>query len=149
MQPHFVANPIFAPGIIDPLPARLAWLDGAPVVTVPDAEHFETAPHHPSMSTASDNRVPLDRRLTGLLRKLMSAEHGTRHRLIFWTGARLGELVEAGQMTEDYAVAWIGAVCKAAGFPNPDHIKKTAEDGILSGRTTRRPITEFEVMNNV
>jgi hypothetical protein len=148
-QPHYTARPIFRNGTTDPLPARLAWLDGESCVAVPDLRDLSPATRSTDTTSASvDGGAPLDHRLVGLMRKLMHTPHGSRHRMIFWTAARLGELVETGQMTEDYAIGWICKVCEAAEFPNPMHIEKTARDGVSSGREIGHPVIEFEVMND-
>jgi hypothetical protein len=122
VQPIYTAAPIFTGGGADPLPSRIAVLDGAACVPVPSATALAPPPPR---APAAILRVGDGRgaryafaALTNAAARVRTAAESTRHFTIVSEARQLARFIAAGLLTE-------GAVCRvledsavAAGKPS-------------------------------
>ncbi|MGG5890183.1 hypothetical protein ACLF3G_23990 [Falsiroseomonas sp. HC035] len=137
-QPHYTAAPIFD-GWADPLPHRLAVVDGVPLVDPPPANVLP-----PTTSPTQPLGRPLvafgvlrggsaTARLAGLLCTVRTAAEGERHRTLFWASCRVGEMVAAGEVGADAAVRVLAEAAIEGGGRDQCNAEATARDGIARG----------------
>lgn len=124
VQPIYTAAPVFAPGVSDPLPVRLAELPGADVVAVPSPAALAPpspreperlpradAPHAGSYAVAA---------LAGAVARVSGAGEGTRHDAVLAQARSLARLVEAGLLTGADVREALGRAAVRAGLPGEE-----------------------------
>ena len=125
VQLIYTAAPLFE-GRPDHLPSRLARLPGRPVVEVPAIT--STSPQQ----RAAHSRTAARGSLSALVRTVQNAESGERHSITFWAACRAGELVLAGDVSEEGAIEDIAEAALAAGL-DAQEAWDTARDGVRRG----------------
>jgi len=73
--------------------------------------------------------VPDDRALFGLIRTVAGAAEGERNAITFWAACRAGEMVAAGVLPEETAIALIVEAASRAGLPQAEALR-TARSGL-------------------
>ena len=132
-----------------PSGAELLWLCGGPAERRRDdlpaisesritafldaaAALIKTTPR-PRASANSCRFQPNSRALAGLLRRIASAPEGDRNSLAFWGACRAGEMVAAGLLGAETAVAVIAEAATRAGLSHAE-ATRTAASGVRAGR---------------
>ena len=133
-QPIYTAAPLFAPGIADPLPERLALVQGArDVVSVPPSAMLRPVrfvwPVQPRRASNGDGAG----RFAALVRTVRDSAEGERHYRLFWAACRAGEMVAAGAIGAESAAAELARAAMEAGGRDARNAEATARDGIKRG----------------
>jgi hypothetical protein len=118
-QLTYTARPVLAPGASDPLPARLAWRVGAPMVRVPPPRELQSTPTQraappPQPATPGSGNYAATM-LTQALVRIGRAGVGQRNPTLFAAACGLAPLIKHRLLDEDTVTAaltgaarWIG-----------------------------------------
>lgn len=125
-QVIYVANPVFEPPQVDPLPRRLVLLGGPETVRVPPAETLRPPPppapkSPPDLGNSRSARYAAAALQAASIR-IRSAPVGGRHAAILRESRGLGRLVAAGTLPESAAVSAIASAARAAGKVDQNEI---------------------------
>lgn len=136
--------------------------DGAYIVAAPsvhprtrrpyrwaNSEIPDLTPLHPILTERLRERPPRpvytgDRpatplgRLTGLLRYVVNAPHGDRNKRLYWAACRVGDMAQAGEITEHEAVTALIEVGRSIGLSENEMIGRGDAGSIGSGIRTSR-----------
>jgi hypothetical protein len=104
-----------------------AVLNDAPIAAAP-AWLIETL-RPPPPSPRPVSHVPDDRALYGLIRTVAGAAEGERNAITFWAACRCAEMVAAGFLDADTAIALIVEAASRAGLPQAEALR-TARSGL-------------------
>lgn len=137
VQPIYVAAPLFAPGVADPLPARMVALDGRPVVRAPDAAELVPATA-PARRAGSEARPPrpgdgphyVRRALVRAVERITGAGVGARHPALVSEARALARFIEPGLLTAAELRAVLAAAAEAAGKDDTDEVEACIEWGL-------------------
>lgn len=139
-QPIYTAAPLFASGMVDPIPERLALVPGArDVVPVPAPAMLRPVRVAPPPSRVgglglTSLRSLADRdRFAALVRFVGGAGEGERHGKLLWAARKAHELVKAGSITESAACDALVNAAMAAGGIDRRNAEKTAAYGLKHG----------------
>jgi hypothetical protein len=130
VQPIYTATPVWLDGRQDHLPARLAMLEGAPAVAVPDAADLTELPS--TVTTAGYTKLTTGR-LTGLLRHVIGASKGSRNSCLHWSACRFGDAVERGDIQISVALALLKKAAAYVGLAE-DEAQATIMSGLITGK---------------
>ena len=132
-QPIYTAAPLFAAGMVDPIPERLLRVPGARnVVPVPAPAMLRPL----QMLSAFPRRLFIGgdgERFDALVRTVRNASEGERHRKLLWAALKAHELVKAGSITEGAACDALVNAAMAAGGIDKRNAEKTAAYGVKHG----------------
>jgi hypothetical protein len=138
-QTIYTAAPVFVAGAVDPLPARLAELPGAPCVAVPSAEALAPPPEPPRPAPGPREPVSdktIDHIIDDAIGRVRGAAKGAGHNAMMAAGFTLGGILHYGRFAEDDAVQWLA---DARGKPaKRAKDEASIRDAIRAGRA--RPI---------
>ena len=118
VQPIYTSAPVFAPGMVDPLPARLVALDGRPVVDVPTVAELAPVPPPVRVAPAFMPRPGAGpayarRALVRAVDRITGG--GARHPAIVSEARSLARLIPTGLLTEGELRAVLHAAARQAG----------------------------------
>jgi hypothetical protein len=130
----YTAAPILPAGMSDPLPDRLARLDGAERVEVPD--RLDVAPEVPEarrvpLPAPGFDRRPRDR-LAALSRHVAAAREGNRNNALHWAACRAAEMVARGECSQGAAEAALETAGRRAGQA-PADVRATIASAMRRG----------------
>jgi hypothetical protein len=123
-QPIYTAAPVFLDGRSDPMPSRLALIDGAPAVVVPPIQAL--APREPGTSTGPVALTTA--RLEGIIRSIAARKEGDRNFWLHWGACRLGEAIKRKEIRITAALSLLMKTALHVGLS-----KEEAEPSIWSG----------------
>lgn len=136
-QPIYSAAPLFI-GMADPLPCRMALLQGEDRVTPPAPAALAPPPPpqrivRPLAPAGIEWGTGSTERLAGLIYAVRSAPDGERHPMLFWAACRAGEMVAAGELEAGAAAAVLAKAAMDGGGQDKHRTEATACDGIARG----------------
>lgn len=134
VQPIYTAAPVFV-GMVDPLPVRLARLDGAERVDVPHPAALAPPPRPPLRKIQAED---VTARFAALIRLVRDAREGERHPKLYWAACRAGELVAAGEVDGTRAAEILATAAMDGGGADRARALATAQDGIAQATGSAR-----------
>jgi hypothetical protein len=121
VQPIYTAAPVFAAGVRDHLPTRIALLPGGPAVAVPSpAELAPPAPRPPAPMPAPNAPGAgryASRALASAAVRVQAAPIGNRHATVLSEARGLARFITAGLLTERDVIGTLEAAGQQAGKP--------------------------------
>lgn len=134
VQPNYTAAPIFAGGMADPLPSRLAMVPGAQAMAkVPAASLLR--PVRVVRAALASAGGDASGRFAGLVRTVRNAPEGERHRALFWAACRAGEMIrEGGGIGDEAAAEALASAAMDGGGKDRKNAEATARGGISRGK---------------
>ena len=134
-QAIYTSAPVFAPGVVDPLPARMVTVDGKPVVDVPTVA--ELAPVPPPVRAApafmprpGAGPAYARRALVRAVDRITGG--GARHPAIVSEARSLARLIPAGLLTERELRAVLHAAARQAGKSDAVEIESAISWGLAN-----------------
>jgi hypothetical protein len=122
IQAHYTAAPVFVHGIADPLPWRVAKIEG-PLVPVPDLPESAPRPR-----PAVDAFVPRAKTgyasaaLAGEVQAVASAPTGDRHHRLHLACVKLWRLIDTGALTVSETASALMNAAVRSGIDDPDPV---------------------------
>jgi hypothetical protein len=121
----YVAQPVFAAGACDPLPARLAWRRGLPSVPVPPAHALQPPPRQPApippMAGSAGSGDYAATMLTQALVRIGRASPGTRNPTLFSAACRLAPLIRQQLLDEATVTEALTGAARRVGIDDEPH----------------------------
>jgi hypothetical protein len=138
---HYTAGPLFADGRQDPLPNRVAVLDGRPVVAVPRLPDPPVRPpwSEPSFTSAGGFAA----RLKGIIRYVHDAQEGERNKHLLWASVRLGEAIMRGEISDAEATGYLTEAAGLVGLTEAE-TKATIRSGFKTAQTSSSAFAGFQ-----
>ena len=135
VQPIYTSAPVFAPGLTDPLPARMMALDGRAVVDVPDAAALAPTPPPARAAPVFSPRPGAGpayarRALVRAVDRITSG--GARHPAIVSEARSLARLIPAGLVTEGELRAVLHAAARHAGKDDAAEVESCIAWGLAN-----------------
>ncbi len=140
VQPIFTASPLLAPGLSDPLPARLLFLPGRATVAVPSPEMLAPPPRP---TTPSLEMLPMQAHryaraaLEAAAGRITSA--AKRHPTLIAEARNLARFVKAGLLTDADMRAALTRAAEAAGKDDATEVAACIDWGLSNPSSTPLP----------
>lgn len=140
VQPIYSAAPVLAPGMCDPLPARLLFMPGHPTVAVPSPETLAQPPRPiaplPEMHTMQAHRYARAALEAATGRVTIAAK---RHPTLIAEARNLARFVNAGLLTAADMRAGLARAAEAAGKDDADEVAACIAWGLSNPSTAPLP----------
>ena len=140
VQPIYTAAPVLAPGMCDPLPARLLFMPGHPTVAVPPPEALAPPPRPiaplPEMHAMQAHRYARAALEAATGRVTVAAK---RHPTLIAEARNLARFVNAGLLTAADMRAGLARAAEAAGKDDADEVAACIAWGLSNPSTAPLP----------
>jgi len=140
VQPIYTAAPVLAPGMSDPLPARLLFLPGRAVVAAPSPEMLAPPPR-PTTPPPEMQPMHADRYARAALEAAVGriASAAKRHPTLIREARNLARFVKAGLLADADMRAALGRAAEAAGKDDADEVAACIEWGLSNPSSSPLP----------
>lgn len=114
-QLHYTAAPMFEEGVVDPVPVRSGFVEGAAAVRVPLVGKAVAAPCVERQPVGEVSPAYVRRTLDGIYQDIKEAPPGTRNGVLYQKARRAFSLVHTGQADEAEVSTDLEAAAYASG----------------------------------